>query len=1012
MKVLALALLSVAAAPLHALDAADDQYQFVSGLYDKGMYDMVVEEASQFLRSHPQHERADHARYRLALALFELGRPSDASSHFSRLARDSSFEYRRESALRWAQCLIEEEQFPQALEALGDLTRSDEAYLRVPALFLSGEAEFRTDDFRSAERHYTSVLDVSSTEEGAPYAEKALLGLTWCAFRLGDHQRAAETARVFVGRHGRSALASEARFLLGESHLELGQYREAIDAYRQVGEGAHRDGALRGIGFAFAGLEDHDRAASAFAELLQQFPDSRYAEEVRFHRGIQLYRAERIEEAVTELTSRDLGDTPEILYWRALALRAGGDPEAALATLDRAQRGNPSGRLAEDMATLRGDVLFDLGRDQEAVRAHRQAGSEYSLYSAAVASLNRGDAAEAQELIAELLRDHPDGEYRGDALLALGESLFAQEDYTRAEDSFGRAVEELGDRPGAVRAHSRIAWCRYFADDLSGAASEFHRLYRHHPEAPEAEEALFMAGRAHLLSDKAEQALSLWSRYLETFPRGDRRDQVYFEIARLQSGLEAEPWFEALLRDYPASPLVPDALFEWGERLSAEGRWGDAQQRYGQLAEQHPDSEWVPAALYGQAWTHYEREEFAEGSDVLRELQRRQGLEPQLLASALELRIWCEAQGGSARNIAAAYRDFAEHCTDEERLLQAARTVVKTLRESGRQDEAQGLLRELLNRVRGEGAIAEALVEGVFLSLEQGDVQDAEAQVLAAHERAPGNAAVSEALFFVGEAHFDRRQDERAVRLYQLCSAAETGTLAGRALYKQGFAQLRLENYAGAARAFEALVTQHTDSDLRGEGLFLLGESLFQDGQLADSIQWFEELRRRMPDHELMPKALFRLGVALATLERWEQARSVLIDLARRFPEFDNGDEAELWRGRAAVHMGDRRGARQAFERVIQRDRGVLAAQARLELGKLHLADGETEEALSQFLKVAMLYAHSAEVSEALYLAGQCLEKLGNEDQAIEQYREIVNEHPDTAFASQARTRLRELKVP
>ena len=87
-------------------------------------------------------------------------------------------------------------------------------------------------------------------------------------------------------------------------------------------------------------------------------------------------------------------------------------------------------------------------------------------------------------------------------------------------------------------------------------------------------------------------------------------------------------------------------------------------------------------------------------------------------------------------------------------------------------------------------------------------------------------------------------------------------------------------------------------------------------------------------------------------------------------PEFENAVEAELWRGRALAARKKTRGARQAFERVIALDRGVLAARARLGLGHMSRDEGDLDEALSQYLKVAFLYAHEAEVSEALYHAG------------------------------------------
>src|SRR5205814_8052997 len=87
--------------------------------------------------------------------------------------------------------------------------------------------------------------------------------------------------------------------------------------------------------------------------------------------------------------------------------------------------------------------------------------------------------------------------------------------------------------------------------------------------------------------------------------------------------------------------------------------------------------------------------------------------------------------------------------------------------------------------------------------------------------------------------------------------------------------------------------------------------------------------------HDVMPKVLFRLGLALAQRDRWREAADELAALARAEPDFENLAEAELARGRALAHVGDPRGARAAFDRVIAKDKGRLSDLARIEIGRL-----------------------------------------------------------------------------
>ena len=73
-------------------------------------------------------------------------------------------------------------------------------------------------------------------------------------------------------------------------------------------------------------------------------------------------------------------------------------------------------------------------------------------------------------------------------------------------------------------------------------------------------------------------------------------------------------------------------------------------------------------------------------------------------------------------------------------------------------------------------------------------------------------------------------------------------------------------------------------------------------------------------------------------------------------------------------------------------------------------AEGRTDVALSEYLKVAVLYAHDEEVAEALFRAGSCLEHLGNREQAAAQYQEVVRDHASARFARNAGDRLRALE--
>src|SRR5690606_1955635 len=113
---------------------------------------------------------------------------------------------------------------------------------------------------------------------------------------------------------------------------------------------------------------------------------------------------------------------------------------------------------------------------------------------------------------------------------------------------------------------------------------------------------------------------------------------------------------------------------------------------------------------------------------------------------------------------------------------------------------------------------------------------DALAPMQTALQRAPDDAAVAEAAFFLAQALFEREDFARAAPLYAASADAEQSTLADKALYKLGFCHLRAEQLQPAAAAFERLVGGHPESPLHGESLFLLGECRFRQDDFAGAV--------------------------------------------------------------------------------------------------------------------------------------------------------------------------------
>ena len=998
------------ALPASALqEGADEQYQYVAGLCERGLHDVAVREAEAFLRKWPRHEKADLARYRLASSLFELGRLDQASEQYVALARVRSFEYAAEVQFRLGQCLLDAGRPADAVRAFEQVARHDKPYLQLPATFFLGEAHLAAEDYGAASERYATVL---TADDPGEYRRDAEYGLVWCAFRLGESDRAISRIGSFLRSRPEDPAASELRFLLGECQLAAGRPAEALDAYSKVRGGDYAAPALRGAAFALSASKQHAQAARQFERLAEQYPEGEFASEARLHAGIEHLRAGDAVRAAGHLRSDAAGDSAELGYWLARAELELGRAEPALAAVDRALSRRPDDELRAQLHTLRGDALADLGRADEALNSYGRAGSQYASYAAAVAALNDGRAAEAGRIARTVLEQQPEGEYTTELQLVLGEALLAEGRHAQAERAFRAVVDARPPSKDVPRARLRLGWCRFLQDDPAGAAKVFEACLAERGAGTSAEEASYMLGRSREAAGDPKAAVRTWRAHVQRFPDGANRAQVLAGLARLDTE-QADRWVDALLEVDEASAVGPAALIEQAERDSAAGRTERAVERYTDYLRRYPDGEGASRARYGRAWGLYELGRHQQAAAGLMEVAADEDAADETRASALELSVWAFVGAEDLDRAFRAYRGFAETSPEDARLWAAAQVLQKALMQAERTADAGRVIEDFLGRVRTPEIALEAFVECTWWALDAESVDAAEkvarGGVKLAERTELESPRLGEACFFVAERRFEAGETQAAAELYDAARRLGSDEVRPQALYKLGFCELRQERWPQAAGAFSTLVDEHAGHALWGESLFLLGEAEYRAGRMEQAARHLERLRTEQPRHEVLPKALFRLGLALGELERWKDCARVLAELNRAAPEFPNAAEAELWRGRALAAEGDRRGARAAFERVLARDDGVLSARARVAMGHLDFAAGDFDAALSQFLRVAVLYAAGDEVAEALLYSGRCLEELGNQERAREQYRQVLKDHGETSSAREARDRLARL---
>jgi tol-pal system protein YbgF len=104
-------------------------------------------------------------------------------------------------------------------------------------------------------------------------------------FKQGDYEAALAGFRFFLELHGKSALAANAQYWIGECQYRLGRYKDALNSFSTVGSINPLTPKLAAsafkIGQTYSMLGDYYRARLTFDEVLDHYPGGAEAELAR-----------------------------------------------------------------------------------------------------------------------------------------------------------------------------------------------------------------------------------------------------------------------------------------------------------------------------------------------------------------------------------------------------------------------------------------------------------------------------------------------------------------------------------------------------------------------------------------------------------------------------------------------------------------------------------------------------------------------------------------------------------
>ena len=128
-------------------------------------------------------------------------------------------------------------------------------------------------------------------------------------FKHRDYEAALAGFRFFLELHGRSSLAANAQYWVGECQYRLGRYKDALKSFYHVVSyyplSPKISASTLKIGQTYTRMKDHEKARMMYERVVDQYPESAEAELARKALDVAPVREE---EPISQLTGNSLSD--------------------------------------------------------------------------------------------------------------------------------------------------------------------------------------------------------------------------------------------------------------------------------------------------------------------------------------------------------------------------------------------------------------------------------------------------------------------------------------------------------------------------------------------------------------------------------------------------------------------------------------------------------------------------------------------------------------------------------
>jgi len=845
------------------------------------------------------------------------------------------------------------------------------------------EAAAENDDNEAARKYFLDLADSYPESEWAP---KALYARGRLYLSENKYDSSSIAFELLKERYPNDPITRRVGTALGESYYQQGRYEESIEALKAAMlylDDESKEKAIFLIAESYNFLGNFKESSKAYLQYLNLTKGTSRERSAHYGLGWLYHKQNIYHWAADSFEKASKGDdelSRKALYYEAINQKLGGQYENSLNTFSEFGEKYKTGLWVEK-----------------------------AFYEWAVSSFESGQYGDAIETLLTLIRNQKNLEDPGKVYTLLGESYFANNEFTRATLAFEEA-EKIADIDPSLRRQARFqkAWILYRNQAYEQAQPIFESVYAETPTSDIGAEALFWSADSYYKLRQYRDAAQRFAIFIRNYP-----DDELIGAARYSLGWsyfvtgeydKAVAPLETFLNDYNPPPIAlfpydTDTQLRIGDAYYAQGKYREAISFYNKAIGAEPGGDY---AMFQVGNSYYRSGRTFEAVTTFRRV--------------LRIYPFSRLKEQAQYNIAYIYLNSDNYS----QAIEEFQTVIS------KYPGTEWAARSQYN-----------IGDSYYNAGEYERAIEAYKNVL---ENYPRSSYIIDAVNGIQYSQLSSTGvDSSSAVLEDFLSNNPSSGTADRLRYRQAETIYQTGDYEGAIKEFRQYLRITNSDNLTPEAYSNLGDSYRQIGQIDKAINSYQTVVDEFPNDDQTPSALIILGNLYSEKREYDTSHDyfeLLLEKGSRFQqeayvgmgsaslaegntglaktEFEealkvnpNNPAAKVGLGKVAVNESRFEDAKVLLGPVADESTTISGAEAQYYLGKIEQDQGNYEAAIENYSKVRVLFeAFEIWVSKALYNTAECHIRLGNRGDAISILNGIIESYPDTEGAKQAQALL------